>query len=91
MVRGVRVVQKLEKARSKGVSRVWQRMEGIKGVALRRLVTARMMLLSRSANRREGTNGPRVATTVARKHCSNFGLHHDISFDKDVCHFLFPR
>ncbi len=76
MVRGVRArVQKLEKAKNKGVTPVRQRMEGIKEVALRRMVTARMTLLSRSANRTKGITGPRVATTMARKHCSNFGLH----------------
>lgn len=76
MVRGAWArVQKLEKAKNKGVTPVTQRMEGIKEVALRRMVTTRMTLLSCGANRTKGTTGPRVATTMARKHCSNFGLH----------------
>ncbi len=70
MVKGVRVLQELEEAKGKGVRRVRQGMEGIKEVALRRTLTARVMLLSRSASRPEGGTSPRVATTVARKHCS---------------------
>jgi len=72
VVRGVRVLQELEKAKGKGVS---QGTEGIKKAARRRMVTTRMMPLSHSASRPEGTTGIRVATIVARKHCSNFGLH----------------